>query len=288
MRRSETVVLANDGTRLFVRHYSPAANDAQRTIVIVHGASEHGGRYEHVVQECVRHGWNVLAADLRGHGHSGGPRVHVDRFDCYLDDLQTILDRYSLRPRQTVLLGHSLGGLIAVRFAQTVGARVSAVVVTSPLLELKVPIPFTTLAAGRLVSLVAPRTRFRSRVNPADTTRNVEVLRRRETDPLIVRTVTARWFFQMKRAVASAWDEAHKLHLPLLAVQAGQDEIVAPDAVEPWLRTVGSPDATLMWLPDHLHEVLNEPDWQTTVSSILSWLDQRVEASNDPCGRSVA
>jgi lysophospholipase len=276
MRKTERMVTAADGTDLFVRHYAPTAADVPRTLVIVHGASEHGGRYEHVAAEFVERGWNVVAADLRGHGKSGGRRTHVAHFHRYVTDLTSILDALELPPEQTALLGHSMGGLVSIRFAQHCSSRVACLVAMSPLLGLNVEISKATLMVGKMLSVVAPQWRFRTRVNPEDTTRSQEFLQQRLNDPLIHQSVTAGWFYQMKRALQSAWRDAHKLTLPLLVMQAGQDRIVDPDVVEPWLLTAGSSDVTYRCLPDCLHELLNEPNWRTTAASIADWLHERI------------
>ena len=148
---------------------------------------------------------------------------------------------------------------------------------TSPLLRVKVAIPRRTVALGRVLSLIAPRARFRSRVDPAHITRCPHALARRAGDPLVHRSVTARWFFAMRAALRAAWGEAPRLALPLLLVQAGDDRIVDAAASEEWLRATASPDRVLRVLPRHYHEVLNEPDWQETADAIAAWLEQRLD-----------
>lgn len=276
MQRNDRTVTADDGIELYVRQFAPAA-PSTRTLVIVHGASEHGGRYEHVAGDFVERDWNVVAIDLRGHGKSGGPRTHVSHFQRYVTDIATVLDHLEIPAAQTALLGHSMGGLVSIRFAQLLPQRISCLIAMSPLLGLNVVVPKTTVAVGKMLSLVAPRWRFRSRVDPADTTRCPDALERRFNDPLIHRSVTAGWFFQMKRALRAAWRDAHKLTVPLLVMQAGQDRIVDPLVVEPWLRTSGSDDVTYKCLEDSLHELLNEPDWRNTAAIIADWLRERID-----------
>lgn len=284
MQSRELSVTADDGTKLFVRRYAPDEGEAGRTLVIVHGASEHGGRYRHVAAEFVERGWNVVAGDLRGHGRSGGPRTHIAHFGRYVGDVLSVLDHLELGPQQTALLGHSMGGLVCIRLAQLHPRRVSCLVALSPLLGVKVEIPRTTLAVGKMLSLVVPRWRFRSRIAPEQTTRNRDVLAERINDPLIHRSVTAGWFFQMKRALRAAWRDAHQLTLPLLVMQAGQDHIVDPAAAGPWLETSGSGDVTYRCLSDSLHELLNEPEWRGTAADIADWLHERVGRSPTEAG----
>lgn len=279
----ETQIRTQDGQQLFVRTYVPdELCRSGRTLVIIHGTSEHGGRYDHVAQVAVDQGWEVIVPDMRGHGRSDGVPVHVDRFDEYLSDLDTLWQYFELNPDRTALLGHSFGGLICTRFAETRPSKMASLVLMSPLLGLNVKIEFYTLALGKLMSIIAPCTRFRSKVPVEYTTRNPEVLKRRETDKLLHRSVTARWFFQMKQALADAWRDGEKVNTSVLALQAGADRIVDPHAVEPWLRTAGSDDIRFRMLADHYHELLNEPTWRETLDDVLDWLDDRIPAINGP------
>jgi lysophospholipase len=276
MGLAEQELIADDGTNLFVRWFRPDSGDASRTLLIVHGVCEHGARYEHVARMLVDEGWNVVIPDLRGHGRSGGVPVHVTSFRRYASDLKTVYKHFELDSNQTALLGHSMGGLISLRFAQIHPGDVSALVLISPLLGIEVPIPRTTIAAGRVLSVVAPRTRFRSRVDPQWTTRSEETLKRRADDELMHRSVTAGWYFAMKASLAAAWEETDRVRLPLLIMQAGNDKIVDAAAPEAWLEQVSESDTTFRRFEEHYHELLNEPDWTQTVESVIGWLAERI------------
>ena len=284
MKYSETHLTTNDSANLFVRTYTPARSErCSRTLVVVHGTSEHSGRYQHVAEDAVSRGWDVVIPDLRGHGRSDGVAVHIDEFDRYLHDLDTLWQYFELNPEQTAVVGHSFGGLVSIRFAQTRPARLAALAAMSPLLGLNVEIDPLTYTLGQFMSYVAPKTRFKSKVHPGHTTRNPEVLEHRLADPLIHRSVTASWFFEMKKGLRRAWEEADALDVPILAMQAGDDRIVDADAVEPWLSTTSSSDRSFRLFDGHYHELLNEPEWQDTLAELMSWLDARL-----PCAANAS
>lgn len=286
MRFVDFHLAAHDATKLFVRSYEPEVipGSAARSLVIVHGTSEHGGRYDHVAKAAVERGWQVIVADLRGHGRSDGVPVHVDRFDRYLQDLDTLWQYFELNPRRTALLGHSFGGLISTRFAQTRPSKLATLTLMSPLLGLNVEIDKFTLCLGKLMSVLVPTTRFKSKVPAEHTTRNPEVLRRRAVDPLIHRSVTARWFFQMKSAIDHAWEHSQAVQQPLLMMQAGDDFIVDPRAAARWIETVASPDRLFQRLEGHYHELLNEPDWAETLDFVMEWLETRIPSMTASLG----
>ena len=288
MRLTETVLSAEDETDLLVRCYQPAEGQAERTLLIVHGVCEHGDRYQHVVSRLVAHGWNVIVPDLRGHGRSGGVPVHVTSFRRYAEDLGLIYRHFELNSGNTAMLGHSMGGLVALRFAQIHAEHLSALVLMSPLLGVKVPIPRTTIAAGRMLSFVAPRTRFRSRVDPKYTTRCEVSLERRANDPLLHRSVTAGWYFAMKASLAAAWEETDRIRLPVLIMQAGADEIVDSQAPTEWVEQIPASDVAYHELSGHYHELLNEPDWLETADTVIEWLHTRIPGQSESKDQCIA
>lgn len=280
----EHVIQAHDGVELISRRFEPVDPCADgRSLVIVHGASEHGRRYDHVARLFADRGWTVIVGDNRGHGRSGGNPMHVRKFADYLRDLDAVWQHHQLDPARTALLGHSFGSLISARFAETRPAKLSALVLMAPLLRLKVHVNPLVIAWGKLVSFLVPSVRFESRVDPNDTTRDEVALMARQADPLIHRSVTCGWFFQMKAALKAVWDEAGSLRMPLLIAQGGADRIVDPQVARPFLEHVPSTDKELKWFPEHYHELHNEPDWLDVMNNVADWLEERVK-----CGPAVA
>src|SRR5690606_19831449 len=117
-----------------------------------------GGRYIHFIQRVVGSGWQVIAADLRGHGRSGGLPTHLDSFEQYLDDLDLIWSHFGLTAESTATFAHSMGGLVAVRYLQTRPERMQALVLSAPLLALRVRVRLFKRAIGKVCHLVAPGT----------------------------------------------------------------------------------------------------------------------------------
>src|SRR6478736_1990281 len=108
-------IQTRDGMAL-VRRDWPSA-DARGTIVIVHGLGEHIGRYAHVASRLNASRWSVVGYDQRGHGASPGERGRITAPDDLLADLAAVIDDVRAEAGgPLVLLGHSLGGLVASRF----------------------------------------------------------------------------------------------------------------------------------------------------------------------------
>ena len=128
-------------------------------MVIAHGFAEHGGRYASVAARLVTDGLAVRAPDHRGHGLSEGKRTGIVRFDDYVDDLTTVVEqaREEWAPRRVILLGHSMGGLIALRLAVRASVSIDGLVVSAPAACPR-DVSRLTLTAGRALSRLAPNT----------------------------------------------------------------------------------------------------------------------------------
>lgn len=125
-----------DGSRGAIGMHEWAVTDPTWIAVLVHGYGEHLGRYGHVAQHLNAADAVVVGPDHQGHGLSGGDRVLITDFETVVDDLDTVVARslgtYARLP--IVMVGHSLGGMIAARYAQRHGSRLTALVLSGPVL----------------------------------------------------------------------------------------------------------------------------------------------------------
>jgi len=134
-------------------------------IVIIHGLAEHSGRYQETAKFLSENGWAVYACDLRAHGLSPDPpkadRVHVNRFEDYFRDVDALtgLAREKYPELPMYLLGHSMGGLISIRYSLEKPAGLAGVIISSPALgthpEFKPPFLLKLMVS--ILSRLAPR-----------------------------------------------------------------------------------------------------------------------------------
>jgi alpha-beta hydrolase superfamily lysophospholipase len=128
------------------------------TVVIAHGVSEHSDRYAHVAARLNEARYAVYALDHRGHGDSGGDRALVDRLESVVADVDTLIGiaREEQPQGKLFLLGHSMGGTIAVEYAIAHQDRIDGLVLSAPATDVSAASPVERLA-GRVLSVFAPR-----------------------------------------------------------------------------------------------------------------------------------
>ncbi|HEY3119013.1 MAG TPA: alpha/beta hydrolase [Vicinamibacteria bacterium] len=276
--RYEEDTLAGPAGPLHHRVWLPA-EAPKGVVVLVHGLAEHSGRYTHVGEYLAARGWVVHAFDYRGHGRSPGPRVHVDRFDDFLDDTAAVLEAARRRhPGLPVfVVGHSLGGLIALLYVLDHPETLAGVVATSPALGTHPSLRPSRAkrTAGRLLSVVAPQTLFRTGLDPRQLSRDPEVVRAYAADPLVSRTVSARFYTETARAMAKAHEKAARLSVPALVMASANDAIVDADATRRWLAAAPPGRIEAVFYDPLAHELFNEPEREEVLARLEQWLERR-------------
>jgi lysophospholipase len=265
------------GTEIYYRNWRPAGGP-KAVVVITHGQGDHSGRHQHSAEYFANDGFAVYAADLRGHGKSGGRRGHVDSFDDYLADTRRVIekarDEYS--GVKTFLLGHSLGGLIVLDYAEKANGKTSGVVVTSPLLRLKMKVPPWKVSLGKTLSSFAPTMSMKTGLSPDLLSHNNQVVHDYINDPLVHGVASTRFFTELMRAVDETLHGGSKLTSPCLVMVGTDDGIVDPSATREFFGTIASSDKTLKVCDGLYHELLNEAEKDSLLKEIADWMSRRI------------
>ena len=258
------------------KHKWPVANPVA-AVVLVHGTGEHHGRYAHVARYLNERGWDVYTGDLPGYGQSPGKRGHIDSFSQYIETVhqwtKEAVEQSDGRP--VYLMGHSLGGLIVTRYVQTqaTASKLSGIILTSPCLELVLKVPEWKKRLAKVLDRIWPSLALSNGISPDMVSRDAEVQDLYKRDPLNCHKVSVRWFEELHRAMGQAWEEANKLDLPILILQAGDDLLVDARAVERFADRIQA-EKEFHLFPHLRHEVLNEPEKEQVLERIVQWMEK--------------
>lgn len=274
----EKLLPGHDGTDLLVRDWeSEGVAEPRGRVVLVHGIGEHSGRYRHVAAAFAAAGYCVRAYDQRGHGRSGGWRGHVDGFRQYLCDLdQVIWDMGAEDVGPLFLFGHSMGGLITLRYLQTRWETpVAGAVISNPCLELVAPLPALKLLGCRLLNRVAPRLGLASDLDPSLICRDPQVVADYSADPLVHGKVSARWVVSLLTAMAAVRQVPDRVRRQTLWLLGGQDRICSLEGSRRFIGRLPADETTVREWPEAFHEVHNGPDQVELLSEVVSWFAER-------------
>ena len=270
-----------DGLKLHLQHWLGPAR-CRGTVQIVHGLGEHIGRYAHVASALNTQGWHVAGHDLRGHGRSTGARGRLADSHALLADVALVHDHLLqvLPGGARVLLGHSLGGLVAARFvaealkpAPSPWSRpLDGLVLSSPALQIDMNGAQRLLLA--VLGPLAPRLALANGLDPAWISRDPAVVKAYIDDPLVHARITPRMARFRVDAGARVLSLAPRWRLPTLLMWAGADRCVAPAGSAAFAAAAPPAVLTAQAYPEYFHEIFNEPERAQVLARLTGWLDR--------------
>ena len=272
-------VTTPDGLALHLRHWPLVDASARARVLVVHGLGEHSGRYDALAQALNAAGFAVSGYDQRGHGRSPGPRGGIPAADSLCADLAAAIDTVQrLDGAAPVLLGHSMGGLVAARFvAESLVARPAAWARPVPRLVLSSPALDAGLSGAQKLLLAvlgraAPGLAVGNGLQPGWISRDPAVVRAYEQDPLVHDRVSARLVRfiadsgELVRGLAPFW------HTPTLLLWAGADRCVAPAGSAAFAAAAPAGVLQHQVFAPLFHEIFNEPEREAVIARLVQFL----------------
>lgn len=281
MSMQDYIRCSDDGWKLIGSIW--AVPNPKATVVIAHGINEHIGRYGHVAKALNLAGYSVVGVDHRGHGRSdnGKPRTsYIKRFDTFVDDYIEIIRQVKREAAGPVIaLGHSMGGLIAVRASLQIQSELSALVLTGPALRIPSDLNGFRLSVSLFVARFVPF--LNAPVGAIDgLSRDPSVYERFVADDLCinepVKLGIARQLVLLSEATRA---RANEINLPLLVMHGGADKITMPEGSIEFVANAISPDKEFVAWPGDQHEIFNELDREAVLTKLTRWLNDRFPQS---------
>lgn len=271
--------VSENGLTIFFRQHRATPERAR--MVIAHGLGEHSGRYLHVIDQMINIGISVWALDHQGFGKSEGKRGHILSFEQYIHDLQKMIEiakKGMPDKMKCFLLGHSMGGLMVLYFAEQFSNMIDAVIASSPGLHPAMKVPVIKGALGKMMSSVWPGLTFDNELDSSHLSHDKDVVRAYDADPLVHRRVSARWFTEYFSAMDQTQLHASKIDIPVLMQVAGDDRLVDAKTSRFFFESLTTEDKTLCFYDGLYHEIYNESGEhrKQVLTDLENWLDDHV------------
>lgn len=277
-----STVRTADGLDLALYRWPPTVRPGslpRATVALAHGLSEHAGRYGSLAARLDTAGIELVAVDLRGHGHSPGPRTWVKSIDDYLLDFEALLGAAARPGTPLFLMGHSMGGAIAALYAveRLAGfterhGPVAGLILSSPALAPGRDVPRWMIAASRFMSRAWPHYPA-MKIEPALLARDPVVVDANRNDPLVYHgSIAARTGAEILAAMTRIAGARETLRLPVLVFHGSDDKLTEPEGSREFARHVGSPDCTLAIYEGSYHETMNDLDRSRVIDALIDWI----------------
>ncbi|MER7013999.1 lysophospholipase [Saccharopolyspora sp. NPDC000359] len=246
---------------LVVREW--AATNPGWIALIAHGYGEHSGRYQWVAEQLVAARAHVVAPDHVGHGRSDGERVLFSDAEEIVADLETLRQEITAEHPglPAVLIGHSMGGMLAARYAQEHQEHLAAVVLSAPV-----------LGTWHVLDLLEHDEIPDTPIDPSTLSRDPEVGAAYVADPLV-------WHGPFKRRTLQAIDncllainEGPTLEKPTLWVHGEDDELVPEADTRTGIDRIRGNEFHEHIYPGGRHELFNETNKEEVTADVLTFI----------------
>ena len=269
---------AEDGTNLVVVDWPLSKAPVRGVVLIVHGLGEHAWRYDHVAEQLNEWGFAVRAYDQYGHGESMGPRGALPSADRLLSDLAEVIDESRFRMSEStplIVLGHSMGGLVAGRFVSLGLRPVQGLVLSSPALD-----PGLNALQKMLLAVlprIAPDLRIGNGLNADFISHDPAVVAAYKADPLVHDRISARLAAFIAETGPVTIAAAPSWTVPTLLLYAGDDKLVNPAGSRAFAAAAPQPMVSTHCFDGMYHEIFNEtaPQRALVFAELKRWLDAR-------------
>jgi len=274
MRHSEGTFESQYGEDIYYQTWLPEGV-ARAAILLVHGLAEHSSRYEGFAEYFTTAGFAVHTLDQPGHGKSGGLRCHIRRFGDFHDAVEQRLTMLKEEhPELPVfLVGHSLGGLIAVSFLISHQQEFAGAILSGAAIRAPQEPSGLALMINRLIAAVAPKLGV-LQLDAKGVSRDPAVVERYESDPLVFRgKVTAKLAAEVFGAMDAARRDAASITLPLLVLHGDSDVMTDVAGSKEVHANARSANKRLIVYEDLYHEIFNEPERLSVLRDVRDWIE---------------
>jgi alpha-beta hydrolase superfamily lysophospholipase len=254
------------------------AERPRAVIGIVHGLGEHSGRYAALASDLVRARCTVVSLDLPGHGEAQGPRGDVPSWTAVRDNVipamftapRGLPDQPANLPQ--ILLGHSMGGVLALDYALAHPRTLLALVLSAPALRSPMP-PWWQLALANVARATAPSTGFPNGLDPNGISRDTEVVKAYRDDPRVHDRISPRLYFAFNEARQRCMRDARSLQVPTLVLQGMADRLVDPKGALEFAGAAPHGIVRFVTLKETFHEIFNDRGREAVIQDLAAWLD---------------
>lgn len=263
--------------KLYYQGWLPS-NKPRAILLVAHGLAEHSGCYLNLVNHFVPQGYAIYSFDHQGHGKSPGLPGYIERFSYYINDLQTFGDmvRKKHKDSKFFLLGHSMGGTIAITYAIEHQDGLDGLLVSGATLQVGASISPVMILAAKMLSRLLPKAGLYV-IDATAISRDQDAVAAYVNDPLVYRgKIRARLGTEFIKAIQQLPPQMAQINLPILIMQGTADRLSEPKGSQILYQRVSSRDKTLKLYDGFYHEIFNEPGRQQVFADIEAWLDAHI------------
>jgi alpha-beta hydrolase superfamily lysophospholipase len=263
-----------DGTELFYRAWKPAQGN-DKALIFLHRGHEHTGRIGQQVGEFGLSDFWAFSWDIRGHGHTEGPRGYTENFYDHVKDLDAfvrmITRDYGIPAENIALVANSIGAVTASAWVHDFAPRIRAMVLAAPGFRIRLYVPFA-VPGLRLLQKLRPRANISSYVKSKMLTHDPVQMKAYDDDELITKNIAVNVLLGLHDLSTRIMADAGAITTPTLILSAGADWVVRNSAQRRFYEKLSSPVKEMEVYPGFFHAILYEKDREQPISKAREFI----------------
>jgi alpha-beta hydrolase superfamily lysophospholipase len=259
MKLTEINIDVSRDLQFYTREWLPEHNP-KAILLLIHGLSDHSGRFRQVAEAFVKEDYIFFAPDLRGNGLSPGKRGHFVSMEEMMEDIEALINYITkVHPGLPLFLyGQSMGGNLVLNFGLRNCNKIDGIIASSPWLKLVKKPPLVNRIAASVLNLIYPSMLFPDGLNAFDLCHDKEICDRYRNDTLVHGKISVRTYINLTKSGKGLMSNRHEFNVPVLILHGNADPITSYRASKQFAERSGSGCTYGEW--DGLfHELHNEP-----------------------------
>ena len=279
----------DSSARIYVKRFDALkSNKHHRTVFLLHDLGQYHGRFQAMIDWYRQNHPEIsfVAMDFRGHGLSSGTRGHFEKFDYLVNDFLYLLNQIEKSGAQSgklndkwILLGHGLGGLVALdllnRFQESVEDRIDGLILSNFVLHFDssfLNFEERLLSEGSGIRKLLAHSRPMRLKSSSEFLSDAHDILEYEQDPLIIHRPTFRSIRETQKKISNIYQDSYFLGKPMLILNSESDTVAKSSNIDHFARGIKKDLLTEKKYSLMKHDLYNERDKEIIFQDIMDWI----------------
>ncbi len=274
MKFSENYLQVDSKYRIYIREWIPKEK-VKKNLFIIHGLGEHSGRYQDLAKILIKEGIGVFSIDLIGHGKSSGKKGHIKSFEDFINAVETgvIYVRKKFLDTPIILFGHSLGGLITLKFLiDRESKEIERSIISSPWIETALEIPKHLLFIHKIFQKIIPGLQLSNNLITSHLSKDKKIVEKYENDILVHDKISLNLFSEITKTINNVIDRSSRIKIKTLIYHGKNDKIISHKGTEKVAKLI--PDNKFILYKNIYHEPHNDIEKKIVYKQMIDFIKQ--------------
>ena len=275
MKFSENYLQVDSKCRIYIREWIPKEK-VKKNLFIIHGLGEHSGRYEDLAKILTQEGIGVFSIDLIGHGKSSGRKGHIKSFEDFINAVETgvIYVRKKFLDTPIILFGHSLGGLISLKFLiDRESKEIERAIISSPWIATALEIRNHLLFIHKIFQKIIPGLQLSNNLITSHLSKDKKIVEKYENDILVHDKISLNLFSEIIKTIDDVIDRSSRIKIKILIYHGKNDKIISHKGTEKVASLI--PNNKFILFKDIFHEPHNDNEKDLVFKELIEFINKQ-------------